>query len=60
MQQYDEFEGTIATTHLESTPWFPDRAHPGDDAPNVVVILLDDTGFAHFGCYGSEIATPNT
>ena len=59
MQQYDEFEGTIAATHLESTPWFPDRARPGDDAPNVVVILLDDTGFAHFGCYGSEIATPN-
>ena len=34
-------------------------AHPGDGAPNVVVILLDDTGFSHFGCYGSELATPN-
>ena len=28
-------------------------------APNVVVILLDDTGFAHLGCYGSELTTPN-
>ncbi|GAG63039.1 unnamed protein product [marine sediment metagenome] len=25
----------------------------------VVVILLDDTGFSHLGCYGSSIDTPN-
>jgi arylsulfatase len=24
----------------------------------VVLIVLDDTGFAHFGCYGSTLATP--
>jgi arylsulfatase len=59
MQQFGAYGGTIANTHHESTPWFPDRAHPGEDAPNVVIILLDDTGFAHFGCYGSEIDTPN-
>jgi len=23
------------------------------------MVMLDDTGFAHFGCYGSSIATPN-
>ncbi len=28
-------------------------------APNVVVIVLDDTGFAQLGCYGSDIATPS-
>ena len=28
-------------------------------APNVVVILLDDTGFAQLGSFGSDIATPN-
>ena len=27
-------------------------------SPNVVVIVLDDVGFADFGCYGSEIDTP--
>ncbi len=27
-------------------------------APNVVVIVLDDTGFAQLGCYGSDIETP--
>ena len=34
-------------------------AHPGASAPNVVLILLDDTGFSHLGCYGSDLATPN-
>jgi len=28
-------------------------------APNVVVIVLDDAGFAHLGCYGGDIDTPN-
>ena len=28
-------------------------------APNVVMIVLDDLGFAQLGCYGAEIATPN-
>jgi arylsulfatase A-like enzyme len=31
---------------------------PPKDAPNVAVIVLDDLGFAQFGCYGSDIATP--
>ena len=28
-------------------------------APNVVMIVLDDLGFADLGCFGAEIATPN-
>ena len=27
--------------------------------PNVIVILVDDMGWADIGCYGSEIPTPN-
>ncbi|MCC7076977.1 MAG: arylsulfatase [Acidimicrobiia bacterium] len=39
----------------ESTPpAVPFR--PG--APNVVVVVLDDLGFAQLGCYGSDIETP--
>ena len=34
-------------------------ASGGHGAPNVVFVLLDDTGFAQFGCFGSDIDTPN-
>lgn len=49
----------IGRTHLDSVPHFDELVHAGDDAPNVVLILLDDTGFAQLGCYGSDIDTPN-
>jgi arylsulfatase len=52
-----DFGGHIGRTYQESTPWWPDL--PGGlGGPNVVMVVLDDTGFAHFGCYGSELATP--
>jgi arylsulfatase A-like enzyme len=53
-----EFEGTIDRWHWQSEQWWPDpvRADPG--APNVVVMLLDDVGFAQCGPYGSDIETP--
>ena len=54
-----EFEGTIGRTLADSEPHFAEPPHPGEDAPNVVIVLLDDTGFAQFGCYGSDIDTPN-
>ena len=54
-----EFQGRIGRTIADSESWFDEPPHPGDDAPNVLVVLLDDTGFAQFGCYGSDIDTPN-
>ena len=30
-----------------------------ENRPNIIYILLDDTGFSDLGSYGSEIATPN-
>ncbi len=59
MATQENFDGVIGPTVAESVPSWPARPHPGPDAPNVVVILLDDTGFAHLGCYGSAISTPN-
>jgi len=55
----EEFKGVIGRTIAESTPDWPEPASPKEGSPNVVFILLDDTGFGHFGCYGSEIDTPN-
>ena len=52
------FGGHIARTYQDSTPWWPDPP-AGLGGTNVVMIVLDDTGFAHFGCYGSELATPS-
>ena len=59
MKRYEPFEGVIGKTIHESTPWWPEKPHPGEEAPNVVIILVDDLGFGHFNCFGSEIATPN-
>ena len=49
----------IATDSRDSTPWWPPEPTPPPGAPNVLLIVLDDVGFAQLGCYGSDIATPN-
>jgi arylsulfatase len=57
--RHDDFDGVIGRTLAESTPSWTTRPHPGEHAPNVVLMLIDDLGFSHFGCYGSTIETPN-
>ena len=54
-----QFKGKIGRTVDESEPCFENPLHPGEKAPNVVVFLLDDTGFSQLGCYGSSIETNN-
>ncbi len=51
------FKGRVGRTFADSEPWFDEAPHPGEEAPNVVMVLFDDTGFAQFGCYGSDIDT---
>src|SRR5262245_3487064 len=53
-----QFEGVAGRTLEESTPWGPPVPRAPEGGPNVVVVLLDDVGYAQFGCYGSDIATP--
>jgi arylsulfatase len=62
IREYPEgvaFPGDIERTAGESTPAWPAprRAKPGK--PNVVFVVLDDTGFGHLGCYGGLAHTPN-
>ena len=59
MTGYPGFQGTVGRTFAGSTPAWPERPTPPEGAPDVVVILVDDLGFADLSCYGAEIETPN-
>ena len=52
------FEGVIGRSFADSKPWWPPLDRAPEGAPNVVMVLLDDVGYAQFGCYGSDIDTP--
>ena len=52
------FPGVIGRTADESSPAWPAPVRADKGSPNVVFIVLDDTGFGQLGCYGSPIETP--
>ncbi len=54
-----EFKGVIGRTFDQSTPWWPEPLRARAGAPNVLFVVLDDTGFGHLGCYGGLSETPN-
>ena len=54
----EHFEGVIGRDWRDSTPWWPRELSAPAGAPNVLLIVLDDVGYAQLGCYGSDIATP--
>ena len=53
------FKGKIAKSYAESEEWWPFTPKPPAGTPNVIIFLLDDTGFGHLGSFGGLIDTPN-
>jgi len=51
-------ETTINLALVDSMAPQASNPYPAGN-PNVVVIVLDDLGFAQLGCYGSDLDTPN-
>jgi arylsulfatase A-like enzyme len=58
----EPFPGVIGKTTRESVPAWPVPPRAPAGAPNILMIVLDDTGFAQIGCYGGlggRVDTPN-
>jgi len=53
-----KFGGVIKNDALESTPWWAPRVVPPKGAPNVLLIITDDAGFAVPSTFGGVIPTP--
>ena len=54
-----QFGGKIERNAAQSTPYWPARVVPPKGAPNVLLIMTDDTGFGVSSTFGGVIPTPN-
>ena len=54
----EPFAGRIAPDKAQSTPAWPKQVKAAEGAPNVVVVLLDDVGFAQSSTFGGVAETP--
>ena len=52
------FEGVIEPNFLQSTPGWPPTITPPVGAPNVLLVLIDDAGFASNSAFGGVVPTP--
>ena len=48
----------IAESYQDSQERWAEEELPNEDAPNVIIFLLDDVGFAQVGTFGALIDTP--
>ena len=53
------FPGVIGRTWDVSSPAWQAPLRSKEGAPNVLFIILDDTGFGHLSCFGGLVQTPN-
>ncbi len=53
-----KFGGKIGRNAAESTPYWPPRIEPPKGAPNVLLIMTDDSGFGVPSTFGGVVPTP--
>ncbi len=53
-----KFEGKIERNAADSTPYWPMRVVPPKGAPNILLIMTDDTGFGVSSTFGGVIPSP--
>ena len=53
-----KFGGVIKRNALQSKAWWPPRIVPPKGAPNILLIMTDDTGFGASSTFGGVIPTP--
>ena len=53
-----KFGGVIKERASESKPWWPPRVVPPKGAPNVLLIMTDDSGFGAPSTFGGVVPTP--
>ena len=53
-----KFGGTIARNAADSKPYWPARIVPPKGAPNILLIMTDDSGFGVPSTFGGVIPTP--
>lgn len=56
--QTPPFGGEINLNTAQSEPWWTPRAAPPKGAPNILLIMTDDVGFAAPSTFGGVIPTP--
>jgi arylsulfatase len=54
----EPFGGQIQLNAAESTPFWPARVVPPEGAPNILLIMTDDTGYGAASTFGGVIPTP--
>ncbi len=53
------FAGVIGQTVADSRPAFPPMVKAPEGAPNIVIVMTDDTGFAASSTFGGPVPTPS-
>jgi len=53
-----KFDGVIKEKASESKAWWAPRVVPPKGAPNVLLIMTDDSGFGAPGTFGGVVPTP--